>query len=182
MQTFKLWLESLCALRLPIAAAYAQLNLRIASSDNLLAHGSTTWPTLATFSPLVFNCQCLKLSTVHHRSPTFSASVCTFPPLSLADVVRCTGILRSVGGELVRGDNSLPLNGKVVARLPTDLWIGLTDFVDETGKNKNGWRWSFGALDLPSSNLTWKSGEPSSPTGDDCVRTCMGEGLGCESP
>ena len=81
----------------------------------------------------------------------------------------------SVGGELVRGSNFLPLNGKSFSGKPFYSWIGMTDFLLERGTNRSGWRWSNGAVDPPSSQLAWKGGQPDNPKVD-CVRQCWGSG------
>ena len=76
----------------------------------------------------------------------------------------------SQGGELVRGSNFLLLNGKYISGMPK-YWIGLTDLLIERRKKKNGWRWSDGAVDPPSSELDWFSGQPRYPN-EDCAYKC----------
>ena len=85
----------------------------------------------------------------------------------------------SVGGELVRGSSYLPLNGNSFPGMPSDYWIGMTDFLTERGTNRSGWRWSDGSLDPPSSGLNWRDTEPSGPN-QDCVRQCDGSGQICD--
>lgn len=86
----------------------------------------------------------------------------------------------SVGGELIRGNTFLPLNGKVTSGMPSPYWIGLTDLLSERWKNKSGWRWTDGSLDPQTSGLVWLSSEPSSFI-DDCICQCqVGSGLLCD--
>lgn len=66
----------------------------------------------------------------------------------------------SVGGELVRGNNYLKIQGKSYSGKPSVLWIGLTDFLYERYKQQSGWRWSDGSLYPLSKNLAWRKGEP----------------------
>lgn len=90
----------------------------------------------------------------------------------------------SIGGELVRGKNFLPLNGKTFNNMPPNYWIGLTDFLRERGQNRSGWAWTDGELEPASSKLAWRSGQPSH-TEEDCIRQCYGTGelcdLGCKA-
>ena len=60
----------------------------------------------------------------------------------------------SIGGELVRGNNFLPLSGKTFPGMP-QYWIGLTDYLHERRLNTSGWRWTDGSVDPPSSELIW---------------------------
>ena len=79
----------------------------------------------------------------------------------------------TVGGELVRGSSFLPLNGKKFTGMPYNYWIGLTDFLIERKKNRDGWQWSDGTTNPSSSMLAWGSGQPST---NDCIRQYYGAG------
>lgn len=90
---------------------------------------------------------------------------------------------RSVGGELVRGAKFLPLDGASFPGMPLEYLIGLTDLLDERGANGSGWRWSDGALDPPSSSLSWNTHTNSQQEPRimyyDCVYQCTGLGNLC---
>lgn len=84
----------------------------------------------------------------------------------------------SVGGELVRGSNFLPLDGKIFRGMPDFYWIGMTDFLLERRLNKAGWQWSDGSVDPPSSQLAWRPQQPSKAK-KDCVSQCLASGQLC---
>lgn len=79
------------------------------------------------------------------------------------------------GGELVTGATYLALNGRTDPGMPEYFYIGLTDLLEERGKNRSGWRWTDGSLTPPSSNLTWNNGEPGNVMDgvSDCVMQCL---------
>ena len=74
----------------------------------------------------------------------------------------------SLGGELVRGNSFLPLDGKTFPGAPYQFWIGLTDLLIERRLKRSGRRWSDGAVDPPSSALTWRGGNPHTAS-EDCT-------------
>lgn len=78
----------------------------------------------------------------------------------------------TVEGELVRGHNFMPLNGKTFSGIPCRYWIGLTDLLEERRQNREGWRWTDGSLQPSSSNLAWNINNPSENGLEDCVSKC----------
>lgn len=83
----------------------------------------------------------------------------------------------SIDGELVKGKNFLPLNGKIFPGMPRFYWIGMTDFLHERGRNRSGWRWSDGSLNPASNILTWIS----TYTAHDCLIQCHLTGKVCSA-
>ena len=81
----------------------------------------------------------------------------------------------SVGGELVRGSNYLPLNGKTFPGSPYYYWIGLSDLLHERRSNKSGWRWTDGALTPSTADLQLSTGNPGGGS-EDCVLQLYGTG------
>lgn len=91
----------------------------------------------------------------------------------------------SFGGELVRGSNFLSFDGKTFSGMPAEYWIGMTDFLDERGTNRSGWRWNDGGVEPASSNLSWKiwwqdDREPNLSY-EDCIRQCGRSGKICST-
>ena len=87
----------------------------------------------------------------------------------------------SAGGELVRGNNFLPLNGKAFPGYSGHYWVGLTDLLEERRKQRSNWRWTDGSLDPQTSGLAWIAAwEPGNVFGQDCGAQCRATKL-CDS-
>lgn len=84
----------------------------------------------------------------------------------------------SVGGELVRGTNYLPLAGQVFSEMPSSYWVGLTDLLHESNRDRGAWRWTDGSLYPPSADLSWIGGDPG--VGEDCITQCYTSGKLCD--
>lgn len=101
--------------------------------------------------------------------------VCLHFPGTKMSWCKAQAFCSSVDGELVRGSRFLPLDGRTFSGMPSKYWLGLTDFLHEQGKKRNGWLWTDGTLEPASSQLNWTSGEPSNPL-EDCACQCEGTG------
>ena len=90
----------------------------------------------------------------------------------------------SVGGELVKGDQYLPLAGIRFNGMPKDYWIGLTDMLHERRNKRGGWRWTDGSVAKPHTDLIWNGdtepGNENKLGSGDCVRQCLGSGNLCD--
>ena len=130
---------------------------------------------------LVFGSQLLVSRAVVCPSPfTETLGVCLHFPDFTKSWCDAQAYCSSVNGELVRGSSFMPLNGATFPGMPPDYWIGLTDLLTERYTNKNGWRWTDGSLDPPSSLLAWRNLQPSAPH-EDCIRQCTNAGKLCDN-